>query len=211
MARQRGLVRLTPQQQVLAEVNMNLARNIAWKYHRSTNIEYLILEGAAFEGLCQAAGKYDPELINDDTGRPMKFSSLAVPYIRGSILHYIRDRTYSIRLTHKMRETWVKGRKMLVQGLGDLEISERLGVSLEEWQDTKSACSGPPLELKDQATPTEALEPDEVDHLTPFREQAAEMIGNMSEACRQRLSKYLLSRSLDPPALVVQHVRDLLG
>jgi RNA polymerase sigma-B factor len=211
MARQRGPIRLTPEQQTLAEVNMNLARNIAWKYHRSTNIEYLILEGAAFEGLCQAAGKYDPQLINDDTGRPMKFSSLAVPYIRGSILHYIRDRTYSIRLTHKMRETWVKGRKMLARGDGDLDISEQLGVSLEEWQDTKSACSGPPLELKDQATPTDALEPDEVDHLTPFREEAAEMISSMSDACRQRLIKYLSSRSIEPPVLVAQQIRSLLS
>ena len=79
MAKRNQNLKLTVTQQILAAANINLARNIAWKYQRSTNIEYHILESAAFEGLCQAAAKYDPELINDKTGKPMQFSSLAVP------------------------------------------------------------------------------------------------------------------------------------
>lgn len=186
---------LNAEQQVLAATNLNLARNIAWKYHRSTSIEYQILESAAFEGLCQAAAKYDKELVNQETGMPMKFSSLAVPYIRGSILHYIRDRTYSMRLTHRMRELWVKGRKLLNRGLSDIEISQELEISLKEWQDTKTACSGPPLELKDQAMPSDALEPDEIDHLAPFREEASEIVDRMPRNVRTRLEKFCKSRT----------------
>lgn len=206
MAKRSNKIRLTKHQQALAAANLNLARNVAWKYHRSTNIEYLILESAAFEGLCQAAAKYDPELINDETGKPMKFSSLAVPYIRGSILHYIRDRTYSMRLTHRMRELWVKGRKLLLRGESDIKIAEALGVTLTEWQDTKSACSGPPLELKDQATPTEALEAEEIDHLTPFREEVAEAISKMTEASLLRLSKYIQGRAVEPSSTVLNEI-----
>lgn len=206
MVKRSNKVKLTKHQQALAAANLNLARNVAWKYHRSTNIEYLILESAAFEGLCQAAAKYDPELINDETGKPMKFSSLAVPYIRGSILHYIRDRTYSMRLTHRMRELWVKGRKLLLRGESDIKIAEALGVTLTEWQDTKSACSGPPLELKDQATPTEALEAEEVDHLTPFREEVAEAISKMTEASLLRLNKYIQGRAVEPSSTVLNEI-----
>jgi DNA-directed RNA polymerase specialized sigma subunit len=210
MAKRNNPVRLSDAQQILAATNLNLARNIAWKYHRSTNIEYSILEGAAFEGLCQAAGRYDPELLNEATGTPMKFSSLAVPYIRGSILHYIRDRTYAVRLTHRMRELWVKGRKMLLRGDGDIVIAEALEITLQEWQDVKSACSGPPLELKDQATPTAALEADEVDQLTPFREEAAELLGKLSDQYKQRLTKFVLSRSVDPPPALIKELRRLI-
>lgn len=198
MVKRTKAFRLTSEQQILAATNLNLARNIAWKYQRRTSIEYSILESAAFEGLCQAAAKYDPELINEATGRPMKFSSLAVPYIRGSVLHYIRDKTYSMRLTHKMRETWVKGRKLLNRGMSDIEISNELGIDLKDWQDTKSACSGPPLELKDQAQPTEALEPDEVDHLAAFRQDASELLARMPETLGSRLLKFSGGRSNEP-------------
>lgn len=210
MAKRSRDLRLTKEQQILASSNLNLARDIAWKYQRSTNIEYLILESAAFEGLCQAAARYDPELLNEQTGKSMKFSSLAVPYIRGSILHYIRDRTYSMRLTHRMRELWVKGRRMLNRGMTDIEICEALEIDLREWQDTKSACSGPPLELKDQATPTEALEPDEVDRLTPFREEASEALSAMSDILKERLAKYCKSRAIEPPKTVKDELARLL-
>jgi RNA polymerase sigma-B factor len=210
MAKRGRDLRLTKEQQVLAASNLNLARDIAWKYQRSTNIEYLILESAAFEGLCQAAARYDPELLNEQTGKSMKFSSLAVPYIRGSILHYIRDRTYSMRLTHRMRELWVKGRRMLNRGMTDIEICEALEIDLKEWQDTKSACSGPPLELKDQATPTAALEPDEVDRLSPFREEASEVLSTMPDAFKERLVKYCKSRAIEPPKTVRDELARLL-
>jgi len=211
MAKRNKGFTLTRVQQRLAEENLNLARNIAWKYQRSTNIEYSILESAAFEGLCQAAAKYDPNLINAETNQPMKFSSLAVPYIRGSVLHYIRDRTYSMRLTHRMRELWVKGRKMLNKGMTDIEISRELGIDIKEWQDTKSACSGPPLELKDQATPTEALEPDEIDHLDAFRREAVDIINSSSECFQVKFSRYCKGRAMEPTKSLLQELGRLIG
>lgn len=211
MSKRNKKLRLTKEQQDLACNNLNLARDIAWKYQRSTSIEYLILESAAFEGLCQAAAKFNPNLINEQTGKGMKFSSLAVPYIRGSILHYIRDRTYSMRLTHRMRELWVKGRRLLNRGMTDLEICKELEIDLKEWQDTKTACSGPPLELKDQATPTEALEPDEVDHLMAFKKEARETLSRMPESFLLRLFKYCKSRVTEPPRSISDELTRYLG
>lgn len=206
MAKRNRNIKLTEEQQVLAATNVNLARDIAWKYQRRTNIEYSILESAAFEGLCQAAAKYDPELISERTGKGMKFSSLAVPYIRGSILHYIRDRTYSMRLTHRMREIWSKGRKHLNKGMSDLEISEILEIDIKEWQDAKSACSGPPLELKDQATPCDALEVEEFDHLTAFRQEAQAILDSMPNSMKRRLERFCRSRSVDVPRLIIDEL-----
>lgn len=204
MAKRNSSIRLTPDQQALASRNINLARNVAWKYQRSTGIEYSILESAAFEGLCQAAARYDPNMINKSTQRSMKFSSLAVPYIRGSILHYIRDKTYAMRLTHRMREIWVKGRKLMHAGFTDIEISRQLEVELSEWQEARSACSGPPLKLDDHAVPSAALEPDEVDMLTPFRQEAGELLGRMPEHSRRRLERFVEGRSSVPSRLVRQ-------
>lgn len=206
MARYSKTIRLTEDQRILAATNMNLARDIAWKYQRRTNIEYSILESAAFEGLCQAAARYDPDMVSDRTGRVVKFSSLAVPYIRGGILHYIRDRTYSMRLTHRMRESWSKGRKLMNKGMSDLEISKALDIHITEWQDAKSACSGPPLELKDQATPTEAIEAEEFDNLTHFRQEAEAVLEGMPSTLKRRLERFCRGRSVEVPPLIAQEL-----
>ncbi len=109
----------------------------------------------------------------------MKFSSLAIPTIRGELLHWIRDRTYAVRLSHKMRERWVKGRKLLYRGSTDLEVAAALEITKEEWLEVRKVCSGPPLELKEQAQPTEALEPNEIDYAKMYLDAAAEAMDHV--------------------------------
>ena len=183
MARKSPNFQLTPEQQQMAVDNLNLARREAWRIQKTTGIEYGTLEGVAFLGLCKACHRYDPE-------SGFKFSSLATPTIRGELLHWVRDKTYAMRLSHKMRENWVKGRRMLYRGSTDIEVAELLGIPLEDWQETRSACSGPPLELKDQATPTDPLEPEEVDFANIYKERAAEMISRLSEEDRFAVNAY---------------------
>jgi RNA polymerase sigma-B factor len=183
MARKSPNFQLTPEQQQMAVDNLNLARREAWRIQKTTGIEYGTLEGVAFLGLCKACHRYDPE-------SGFKFSSLATPTIRGELLHWVRDKTYAMRLSHKMRENWVKGRRMLYRGSTDIEVAELLGIPLEDWQETRSACSGPPLELKDQATPTDPLEPEEIDFANIYKERAAEMISRLSEEDRFAVNAY---------------------
>jgi RNA polymerase sigma-B factor len=186
VARKPAKFQLSKEQQKLAAANLNLARREAWRIQRSTGIEYHTLESVAFEGLCKAAYRYDAERPHPVTGKAMKFSSLAVPTIRGELLHWVRDRTYSMRLSHKMREHWVKGRKLLYAGATDIEVAAQLCIDLEEWQEVRKVCSGPPLELKDQATPTEPLEPNEVDFAGIYLRAAEKALADVSET-RQRL------------------------
>ena len=162
MARKSAEFKLSPEQQLLASNNLNLARKEAWRLQRTTGIEYSTLESVAFEGLCKAANRYDPTRPHPVTGKSMKFSSLATPTIRGELLHWIRDKTYSVRLSHKMRENWVKGRKLLYKGATDLEVAKELDIPVSEWLEVRKVCSGPPLELMEQAKPTEPLEPSEM-------------------------------------------------
>lgn len=192
MARKSFDFKLTKEQQQMAVDNINLARREAWRIQRTTGIEYSVLEGAAFLGLCKAVHRYDPE-------SGYKFSSLATPTIRGELLHWVRDKTYALRLSHKMREDWIKGRRLIFDGLSDIKIAETLGISLSDWQETRSACSGPPLELKDQATPSDPLEPEEIDFKTDYRKRADEIIDNISEKDIQSLTCYLKGEISKPP------------
>jgi RNA polymerase sigma factor (sigma-70 family) len=184
--------KLTPEQQKMAMENINLARREAWRIQRTTGIEYSVLEGAAFLGLCKACHRFDP-----DSG--YKFSSLATPTIRGEILHWVRDKTYAMRLSHKMRENWIKGRRMLFDGHTDIQIAKILEIPIEEWQETRSACSGPPLELKDQAMPSDPLEPDEMDFKCDYRSKAEDIIGEMSQREYDMLIAYYKGDVSKPP------------
>ena len=181
MARKPQKFELAEHQQRLAVDNLNLARREAWRIQRSTGIDYHTLESVAFEGLCKAAYRYDPDKPHPTTGKSMKFSSLAVPTIRGELLHWVRDRTYAVRLSHKMRERWIKGRKLLYRGSTDIEIAKALEITREEWQEVRKVCSGPPLELKEQAKPTEPLEAGEIDFGGMYLQLAGEAVRTLRE------------------------------
>ena len=84
-----------------------------------------------------------------------------------------------------MRETWVKGR-LLDRGHTDKEIAKELDISLEEWLDTRSACSGAPLELKDSLyVPTASLEAKEDDRLSRLEQSITKAWSRMGETSTQ--------------------------
>lgn len=197
MARKAKEFKLSEEQQKLAADNINLARREAWKLQRTTDIDYNTLEGAALEGLCKAAYRYDPT-------SGFKFSSLAVPTIRGELLHWIRDKTYAMRLTHKMREKWIKGRKLMYKGSTDLEIAKELEIEISEWQEIKSVCSGPPLEINDQAKPTESLEPSELDFREDFLSRAEHCWNSLNSKHRKAIQDYFSSKTNNLPVEAVQ-------
>jgi RNA polymerase sigma-B factor len=150
---------LTPDQAQMAADNLNLARREAWRFQRRTDMPYDDLESVAFIGLMKACHRFDASM-------GWKFSTYSVPKIRGELLHYARDSSFLLRLSHRMRENWVKGRRLLDRGGTDIEIAKELKLSMEEWLDTRQACSGAPLELKDTvAAADKQLEPKEDDRL----------------------------------------------
>lgn len=211
MARSASQFQLNPEQQKLVEDNLNLARREAWRYQRRTEIEYSILQSVAFYGLCQAAYKYDGTMLNPRNGKPMKFSSIAVPYVRGSILHFIRDRTYLLRLSHRMRENWLQGRKLLYAGYSDIEIAEILNIEVTEWLDTRVTCSGPPLELKEQGAPTIDPVVPEADMTQQYLEIARQAMERLTEADQKRIAGYFGARAVRAPVEALHLVTEYMG
>lgn len=168
----------------MAAENMNLARREAWRFQRRTDMNYDDLESAAFIGLMKACYKFDKS-------RGWKFSTYAVPVIRGELLHYVRDHSYLLRLSHRMRENWVKGRRFFDRGATDFEVAKQLNITLEEWLDTRQACSGAPLELKDSvAVADKQLEVKEDDRLSRLEDAVRKAWGYMGVPFAKNLAAH---------------------
>lgn len=123
----------------LVHLHFGLVRKEAhyWVKQSSESYEDLLQIGCI--GLIGAIERFD-------TSKGNAFSSFALPYIRGEIQHYLRDRTYSVRLPRR----WLTLRQLSVGITQDLreklnrqptdaEIAGALDVSLAEWQEINLA------------------------------------------------------------------------
>ncbi|MFM7221433.1 MAG: RNA polymerase sigma factor SigF [Nodosilinea sp.] len=123
----------------LVQIHIGLVRQEAHRWlgrcHESS--DELIQVGSM--GLIRAIERFD-------LNQGYAFSSFAVPYIRGEIRHYLRDRSLPMRIprrwqTLETRSTEVVRRlqQQLERPPHDREIATALGVSLGEWQEVKLA------------------------------------------------------------------------
>ncbi|MFP4134787.1 MAG: RNA polymerase sigma factor SigF [Halothece sp.] len=160
-----------PNQQVrnqIVELNMGLVRKEAhhWVTQCGENYDDLIQVGCI--GLIRAIERFELSKGN-------AFSSFAMPYIRGEIQHYLRDRSTSVKIPRRWLELKQQASKVTYRLREELkrqpteaEIAEKLNVSLEEWQEIKLAAKNrEPLSLdvpmgsEDEKTPLGELVPDD--------------------------------------------------
>jgi RNA polymerase sigma-B factor len=123
----------------LVQLNVGLVRQVAHRFSGYCAEPYEDLEQIGYFGLIQAIERFNPH-----QGRA--FSSFAMPYIRGEILHYLRDRGAAIRIPRRWQDLHSRSRslsKQLAVSLGRQpqarELVVALGVSLEEWQECQLA------------------------------------------------------------------------
>lgn len=123
----------------LVRLNAGLVRKIAHRVSHQCAEPYEDLEQIGYLGLIRAIERFDPT-------QGCAFSSFAVPYIRGEMLHFLRDKASSVKIPRRWRELQTQGEKVreaLTASLGrppkDAEIAARLQVSLEEWRESKLA------------------------------------------------------------------------
>jgi RNA polymerase sigma-B factor len=136
----------------LVEIHKGLVRKMAYKFIHQCDEPYEDLEQIGYFGLIRAIERFNPN-------QGYAFSSFAIPYIRGEILHFLRDRSGLVKIPRRWQEIYNQGqkiRKELTLSLGrpakDTEIANRLHISLEEWQECKLAVQNRiPLSL--DATP----------------------------------------------------------
>ncbi|MCG9891744.1 MAG: RNA polymerase sigma factor SigF [Thermosynechococcaceae cyanobacterium MS004] len=125
----------------LVKLNLGLVRKVAHRLAHQCSEPYEDLEQCGYMGLITAIERFDPS-------QGFAFSSFAVPYIRGEILHFLRDRANTVRIPRRWQQLsrdGEKARQALTAELGrqpnEKEIANALNVDLTEWRSVKLAAS----------------------------------------------------------------------
>lgn len=123
----------------LVKLNAGLVRKVAHRVSHQCAEPYEDLEQIGYMGLIRAIERFDPS-------QGCAFSSFAVPYIRGEMLHFLRDRGSAVKVPRRWQDLQKEGQKVrteLTKTLGrapqDAEVAEALGISLHEWREIKMA------------------------------------------------------------------------
>ncbi|NJM75112.1 MAG: sigma-70 family RNA polymerase sigma factor [Acaryochloridaceae cyanobacterium RU_4_10] len=121
----------------LVKLNFNLVRKVAHRAAYQSSEPYEDLEQCGSLGLILAIERFDPS-------HGYAFSSFAVPYIRGEILHFLRDHGNAVRIPRHMQKLSREGEKVcqeLTLKLGrqpnDVEIAAELKIGLDVWRAVK--------------------------------------------------------------------------
>jgi DNA-directed RNA polymerase specialized sigma subunit len=107
--------------------HLGLARQQAHRFGRRWALPVDDLLGPAYERLCKGA-------IADDPSRGFRPSSHLMARVKGEWMHHLRNMGFSLRIAHRLRELWLKGRKYIAQDLNDRQIAARLDGPLQHLQ-----------------------------------------------------------------------------
>lgn len=118
----------------LVELNTGLVRSISHRISKGCSENYQDLEQVGYIGLLKAIERFIPQ--------GNRFSTYAVPYIEGSIRHYLRDKQDMIKLPRRLSQLYKDGQKIKVslekelrREVSDLEIAGFLEISILEWRE----------------------------------------------------------------------------
>jgi RNA polymerase sigma-B factor len=123
----------------IMELNFGLVKKEAYHWVNQCNESFEDLLQVGSIGLIRAIERFKYEKGN-------AFSSFAIPYIRGEIQHYLRDKSPTLRIPRR----WLELRQRSSSFIHDFrekhhrqptnsEIAHHLEVSIKEWQDIKLA------------------------------------------------------------------------
>jgi len=114
----------------LAIDNQGLSRTMALRMARVTRMDLESLQAVADLGLLKGCRLYDPARINPGNGLPYRLSTCVVPYIRGAMLHYLRDKgfTSGVKFPDRWRDVAPKARRMASEGVALEVIGEAIGL-----------------------------------------------------------------------------------
>ncbi|MEQ8462130.1 RNA polymerase sigma factor SigF [Coleofasciculus sp. E1-EBD-02] len=123
----------------LVRLNSGLVKKIAYRVSQQCSEPYDDLVQLGYLGLIRAIERFKPD-------QGYAFSSFAVPFIRGEMLHFLRDKGHIVKIPRRWQELQQEGQrvsKRLTATLGRLpkesEIAQALNISMQEWQESKLA------------------------------------------------------------------------
>jgi RNA polymerase sigma-B factor len=123
----------------LVELNLGLVRKEVhhWIHQCTESFDDLLQVGSI--GLLRAIERFD-------VTKGHAFSSFAVPYIRGEIQHYLRDKSPSVRVPRRWQELQRQSvaivkhlQEQLHRQPTDAEVSYALEITVDEWREIKAA------------------------------------------------------------------------
>jgi RNA polymerase sigma-B factor len=124
----------------IVQLNVGLVRKEVHHWMQQCTETYDDLLQVGCLGLIRAIERFD-------MSKGHAFSSFAVPYIRGEIQHYLRDKSPSVRIPRHwltLQRQATKEIQKLQQSLNrhpsDVEVASALKISVTEWQEIKLAC-----------------------------------------------------------------------
>ena len=123
----------------IMELNFGLVKKEAYHWVNQCNESFEDLLQVGSIGLIRAIERFSIEKGN-------AFSSFAIPYVRGEIQHYLRDKSPTLRIPRRWLELRQKSisfihifREKNNRQPNNSEIARHLEVSEKEWQDIKLA------------------------------------------------------------------------
>jgi RNA polymerase sigma-B factor len=123
----------------LVEMNLGLVRKEAHHWRNQCTEGYDDLMQIGCLGLIQAIERFD-------ITRGLAFSSFAMPYIRGEIQHYLRDKSPTMRIPRRWATLQRQAKKVIAQLRQELgrppyatEVREALQLTEQEWQEMELA------------------------------------------------------------------------
>lgn len=124
----------------IVQLNIGLVRKEVHHWMQQCTETYDDLLQVGCLGLIRAIERFD-------MSKGHAFSSFAVPYIRGEIQHYLRDKSPSVRIPRHwltLQRQATKEIQKLQQTLNrhpsDVEVASALKIDVTEWQEIKLAC-----------------------------------------------------------------------
>ncbi len=121
----------------IVELNFGLVRKEAYHWINQCQESYEDLVQVGSLGLIRSIERFEISKGN-------AFSSFALPYIRGEIQHYLRDKSPSVRIPRRwqaLQRQALQAIRSLQTDLGrspsDLEIAHTLDIDVSEWQEVK--------------------------------------------------------------------------
>ncbi len=125
----------------LVQMNIGLVRREAHRWLHSSGESFDDLMQVGSLGLIRAIERFDMQ-------KGYAFSSFAIPYIRGEIQHYLRDKGTVVRIPRRwqtLQNQSAKAIRSLQENLNrrpsDQEVADELEITVEEWQQVRIASS----------------------------------------------------------------------
>jgi len=148
-----ALNRSREQRNLLIKTNLPLVKQLARRESQRTPVPMEDLEQSGYLGLIKALEAFDP-------ARSTALSSFAVPYIRGAIRQYLRDRCQPLRTSRGLRELHGRGQRLQFEwqqrgqgALAEAALAKMLGVSIGRWREACAAERALKVTSLDQARP----------------------------------------------------------